>query len=98
MATNSQFRVPTPVNEPVHSYAPGTPAREALISKYNELYAGHVDVPMFINGEEVRTGNTVAITPPHDRHHTIGSWHRGDKTHVQAAVDAALAARPAWGS
>jgi 1-pyrroline-5-carboxylate dehydrogenase len=98
MSTNSQFRVPTPVNEPVHSYAPGTPAREALVAKYNEMYAGHVDVPMFINGEEVRTGQTVNITPPHDRHHTIGAWHRGDKTHVQAAVDAALAARPAWGS
>ena len=98
MSTNSQFRVPTPVNEPVHSYAPGTPAREALVAKYNEMYAGHVDVPMFINGEEVRTGQTVNITPPHDRHHVIGAWHRGDKTHVQAAVDAALAARPAWGS
>ena len=98
MSTNSQFRVPTPVNEPVHSYAPGTPAREALVAKYNEMYAGHVDVPMFINGEEVRTGQTVNITPPHDRHHTIGAWHRGDKTHVQAAVDAALDARPAWGS
>ena len=98
MSTNSQFRVPTPVNEPVHSYAPGTPAREALVAKYNEMYAGHVDVPMFINGEEVRTGQTVNITPPHDRHHTIGAWHRGDKTHVHAAVDAALAARPAWGS
>ncbi len=98
MSTNSQFRVPNPVNEPVHSYAPGTPAREALVAKYNEMYAGHVDVPMFINGEEVRTGQTVNITPPHDRHHTIGAWHRGDKTHVHAAVDAALAARPAWGS
>lgn len=98
MSSNSQFRVPTPVNEPVYSYAPGTPAREALIAKYNELYAAHVDIPMVINGEEVRTGQTVNITPPHDRHHTIGAWHRGDKTHVQAAVEAALAARPAWGS
>ena len=98
MSSNSQFRVPTPVNEPVYSYAPGTPAREALVAKYNELYAAHVDIPMVINGEEVRTGQTVNITPPHERHHTIGAWHRGDKTHVHAAVDAALAARPAWGS
>ena len=98
MSSNSQFRVPTPVNEPVYSYAPGTPAREALVAKYNELYAAHVDIPMFINGEEVRTGQTVNITPPHDRHRIIGAWHRGDKTHVHAAVDAALAARPAWGS
>ncbi len=98
MSSNSQFRVPTPVNEPVYSYAPGTPAREALVAKYNELYAAHVDIPMVINGEEVRTGQTVNITPPHDRHHTIGAWHRGDKTHVHAAVDAALSARPAWGS
>jgi 1-pyrroline-5-carboxylate dehydrogenase len=98
MSSNSQFRVPTPVNEPVYSYAPGTPAREALVAKYNELYAAHVDIPMVINGEEVRTGQTVNITPPHDRHRIIGAWHRGDKTHVHAAVDAALAARPAWGS
>ena len=98
MSSNSQFRVPTPVNEPVYSYAPGTPAREALVAKYNELYAAHVDIPMVINGEEVRTGQTVNITPPHDRHRIIGAWHRGDKTHVHAAVDAALAARPTWGS
>lgn len=98
MATNSQFHVPAPLNEPIYSYAPGTPAREALVAKYNEMYAQHIDVPMVINGKEVRTGNTVNIAPPHDRHHVIGCWHRGDKSHVQAAVDAALAARPQWGS
>jgi 1-pyrroline-5-carboxylate dehydrogenase len=93
MATNSQFHVPAPINEPIYSYAPGTPAREALVAKYNEMYAQHVDVPMVINGKEVRTGKTVNIAPPHDRHHVIGCWHRGDKSHVQAAVDAALARR-----
>lgn len=98
MSTNSQFRVPTPVNEPVYSYAPGTPAREALVAKYQEMYQQHVDVPMVINGEEVRTGTTVKIAPPHDHQHVIGQWHRGDRKHVEAAVDAALAARPAWGA
>ncbi len=96
--SNSLFKVPAPINEPVFTYAPGTPAREALIQKYTEMFHQTIDIPMFIGGEEIRTGATVPISPPHDRHHVIGHWHRGGKEQVSQAVEAALAARDAWGS
>jgi 1-pyrroline-5-carboxylate dehydrogenase len=51
---------------------------------------------MYIGGEEVKTGNTTAIFPPHDRAHKIGQFHSGDKEHVTQAINAALGAKPAW--
>ncbi|WP_114781844.1 L-glutamate gamma-semialdehyde dehydrogenase [Botryobacter ruber] len=90
------FKVPTPVNEPVKSYAPGSPEREELLSTYQALKADEVDVPMFIGGDEVRTGNKQPILQPHDHQHVLGYYHEGDATHVEQAINAALAAREAW--
>jgi 1-pyrroline-5-carboxylate dehydrogenase len=90
------FNVPPAKNEPVVDYAPGTPEREALQKKYKELYNGHIEVPMYIGGEEVMTGDTHELTPPHDHKHVIGKYHRGNKEHVQKAVDSALAAKSKW--
>lgn len=90
------FRYPTPTNEPINSYAPGTPERASLKAKLAELKSQQMDIPMVIGGEEIRTGNTVAIHPPHETAHTLGHYHKGDSTHVKAAIDAALAARSAW--
>ncbi|MDR9398615.1 MAG: L-glutamate gamma-semialdehyde dehydrogenase [Salibacter sp.] len=90
------FNVPPAKNEPVVDYAPGTPEREALQKKYKELYNGNIEVPMYIGGEEVKTGDTHELTPPHDHKHVIGKYHRGNKEHVQKAVDSALAAKSKW--
>jgi 1-pyrroline-5-carboxylate dehydrogenase len=60
------------------------------------MYNRNIDVPMHINGEEVRTGNTKNITPPHDHKHVVGQYHTADKSHVDAAISTALAARDAW--
>ncbi len=90
------FNYPLPVNEPVHSYAPGTAERKALKETLKALKSEQLDIPMYIGGEEVRTGNTQPIHPPHEIKHTLGNFHAGDATHVQQAIDAALAAKQAW--
>jgi 1-pyrroline-5-carboxylate dehydrogenase len=90
------FHYALPVNEPVLSYAPGTPERARLKEVLAELKATQVDVPMYIGGEEVRTGKTVTMHPPHERAHTLGVFHAGDASHVEKAIECALSAREAW--
>ncbi|AMM50468.1 1-pyrroline-5-carboxylate dehydrogenase [Rufibacter sp. DG15C] len=93
---NGFFNVPIPVNEPVKSYAPGSKEREELLNTYNELREQQLDIPMYIGGEEVRSGKTATIAPPHDHKRVIANYHQGDASHVQQAIDAALAAREQW--
>lgn len=90
------FQLPEVKNEPVKSYAPGTPERAGLKQKLTELNQGGLDLPMIIGGKEVRTGNLKDIRPPHNHRHLLGHYHQGDKTHVQMAIDAALKAKTAW--
>jgi 1-pyrroline-5-carboxylate dehydrogenase len=91
------FSVPLPANEPVKPYAPGSKEKESLLAKYKELYNQKgVDIPMYIGGEEVRTDNKKRMAPPHDHKHTLGHFNYGDASHVNAAIDAALAARKQW--
>ncbi|MCC9166737.1 L-glutamate gamma-semialdehyde dehydrogenase [Pontibacter harenae] len=90
------FKVPTPVNETVRSYAPGSPERAELQRVYKELKSQELDVPMYIGGDEVRTGNTHPMLQPHDHQHILGRFHEGDADHVEQAINAALAAREMW--
>ncbi|WP_435579791.1 L-glutamate gamma-semialdehyde dehydrogenase [Gilvibacter sp.] len=90
------YEVPVAVNEPVKDYAPGSPERAAVLAAYKELYNANVDVPMYINGEEVRTGDTATMSPPHEHQHILGSYHRATQANVQSAIDGALEARKAW--
>lgn len=92
------FNVPKAVNEPVKGYAPGSPEREELLATYKSMFNSNIDVPMHINGEEIRTGNTKNITPPHDHQHVVGQYHTADKSHVDTAISTALAARQEWSS
>jgi len=94
--TNYGFKVPEPKNEPVLSYAPGTPERAEIISMIEKMRSEVVDIPMIINGQEVRTENKIAVHPPHDIKHTLGYFYRGGAEHVQMAIDAALAAKERW--
>ena len=88
--------MPSPVNEPVLSYAPGTTEREILQSTYKEMYHSKVDAPMYIGDQEVRTDTKVAMTCPHDHQHVLGHFSEGDASHVKDAVKAALEAKEAW--
>ena len=92
------FNVPIAVNEPVKGYAPGSTEREELLATYKKMYASNIDIPMHINGKEVRTGNTKNVTPPHDHKHVVGQYHTADKSHINEAIETALAARQAWSS
>ena len=90
------FKLPETKNEPVLSYAPGTPERKALQQTLAELNRGGVDIPMIIGGKEVRTNKLHDIRPPHNHQHLLGHYHQGDSSHVKMAIDAALKAKPAW--
>ncbi|MBS1489232.1 MAG: L-glutamate gamma-semialdehyde dehydrogenase [Bacteroidetes bacterium] len=92
------FKVPTPKNEPVLSYAPGSTERAALKKALQEARAKELDIPMYIGAEEVRTGNKKKLSPPHDHRHTLGYFHQGDKSHVLQAIHAAMAAKELWAS
>ncbi|MCU4162606.1 L-glutamate gamma-semialdehyde dehydrogenase [Carboxylicivirga caseinilyticus] len=90
------FNVPKAVNEPVKSYAPGSPERAELKKQLELLRSQELDIPMFIGGQEIRTDNKKRIHPPHEINHTLGYYHQGDETHVHMAIDAALKARKKW--
>ena len=90
------YDVPAVTNEPIFSYAPGSPERAELQATIKEMRSKEIDVPMYIGGEEVRTGKLFTMTPPHDHKHVLGHYHLGEKKHIQMAIDAALAAKPAW--
>ena len=93
---NAFFKVPEPKNEPVLSYSKGSAERAELKAQLAAYKAMQVDIPMIIGGKEIRTGNKIAIHPPHEIKHTLGHYHKGTKEHVVMAIDAALAAREAW--
>jgi len=92
------YKLPPIKNEPLLHYAPRSAERNALKLKLEELNRGGLDLPMIIDGKEVRTGKLMEIRPPHNHRHLLGHYHQGDQIHVQMAIDAALKAKPAWES
>ncbi len=90
------FQVPKAENEPVYSYAPGTIERKALKEAVAEARSQQIEIPMYIGGKEVKSGNLVEMHPPHDINHSLGHYHKGDASHVQMAIDAALKAKEDW--
>ena len=94
--SNAIYKVPAAINEPVLNYSPGSPERETLKAAIKKMRSETRDIPMYIDGKEIRSGNKVKIAPPHDHQHIVGYFHQGDKSHVQLAIDAALKARANW--
>jgi 1-pyrroline-5-carboxylate dehydrogenase len=92
------YSIPLPKNETVLTYAPGSKERAALKRALDEARSKTLDIPMYIGGEEVRSGKKKPISPPHDRHHILGHFHEGDKGHVEQAINAALGAKEQWAS
>ncbi|MBT9189903.1 L-glutamate gamma-semialdehyde dehydrogenase [Zobellia russellii] len=90
------FHVPTAINEPIKSYAPGSPEREEVLEQYRSYFNGNEDIPLYIGSEEIKTGNTKPMSPPHDHKHVVGHYHVAEKTHVTKAIDNCLASRSAW--
>lgn len=90
------FNVPAPQNEPVLNYSPGSSERARLKAALKEARSQQIDIPMYIGGQEIRTGETLEIRPPHDHRHLLATYHDGGKSHVTAAIGAALAAKENW--
>ena len=90
------YNVPPAINEPVKSYKPNSPERNELLATYKKMYTQKVDIPVYIGSEEIRTGNTISIHPPHDIKHTVGNYHTAEKKHIKQAIETALEARKKW--
>lgn len=93
---NSIFKFPNPGNEPVKSYAPGTPEKAELKKTLKQLSGEHWDIPLVIGGKEIRTGNTGKVVMPHDHQHVLATYHKAGEKEVQMAIDAAMKARKEW--
>ncbi|HHB52802.1 MAG TPA: L-glutamate gamma-semialdehyde dehydrogenase [Saprospiraceae bacterium] len=93
---NGFYKVPKAVNEPVRAYAPGSKEREDLLAMYKKMYREKVDIPVYIGSEEIRTGKTGSIHPPHDINHSLGQFHQAEQEHIEKAVQTALEARKKW--
>jgi len=90
------FRPPPPQNEPVKDYAPGSPEREQVRVRLEQMRAGEIEIPLVIGGKEIRTGDTFQAVMPHDRKHVLATVHKGDATHVEQAIKAAGEAWEDW--
>lgn len=94
--SNAFFQVPIAKNEPVLSYKPGSPERKALKEAIAAFKATQTTIPMTIGGKKATSDKLIPIHPPHEINHILGHYHRGDQKHVQMAIEAAMAAKPAW--
>ena len=90
------FNVPKAVNEPVKAYKPGSPEKEAVLAAYNKMWNETIDVPLHIGSEEIRTGNTLTMSAPHDHKHIVGTYHLAEKKHIEQAIANALEAKDKW--
>jgi 1-pyrroline-5-carboxylate dehydrogenase len=98
MSFNGRRRIPSPVNEPVRSYAPGSPERAELKARLNSMAAERIDIPMVIDGRDVSTGTTASAVMPHDHRHVLGDYHLAGQAEIDTAITSAVAAQHEWAS
>jgi len=96
LMNNAVVNVPMPVNEPVYSYAPGTPERAKLKAALDEMAAKKIEIPLIIGGKEIRTGKIGKVVMPHDHQHVMAEYHMAGEAEVQMAIEAAMAAKQDW--
>lgn len=94
--SDAVFSLPRPQNEPVQSYAPGDPKRESLKRALDKMAAQKVEIPLFIGGQEVRTGKTRKVVMPHDHGHVLAEFHLAGPKELRMAADAAVKAQKSW--
>ncbi|MEO5674752.1 MAG: L-glutamate gamma-semialdehyde dehydrogenase [Chitinophagales bacterium] len=94
--TNGQFTIPAAINETNLTYAPGTTERADLKAALRMIKADRADIPMFIGGKEIRTGEKIQINPPHEHRDVLGDFHKGNASHVRLAIAAAMRAKRNW--
>ena len=96
MSFNGRRQIPPPVNEPVKSYAPGSPERCELKARLNAMASERIDIPMLIGGKDVRTGRTANAVMPHCHRHVLGDYHLATEAELQGAIASAVAAQREW--
>ncbi|GAB3349586.1 L-glutamate gamma-semialdehyde dehydrogenase [Lysobacter tyrosinilyticus] len=89
-------KAPVPVNEPVKGYAPGSPERASLQARLKTMSAARIEMPLVIDGKDVRTGRLGEAVMPHRHAHVLGDFHQGGEAEVRAAIDAAMRAKQDW--
>jgi 1-pyrroline-5-carboxylate dehydrogenase len=92
------FEVPMAINEPIKSYAPGTPERAEVLKQYKEYFEGSLEVPLYIGSDEITTASTRTMSPPHDHKHILCKYYLAKKSHVSLAIENALKSRETWAS
>jgi 1-pyrroline-5-carboxylate dehydrogenase len=95
-ALNAVRQVPLPVNEPIKSYAPGSPERAELKARLQSMAAERIEIPLVIGGKEIRTGKTQQSVMPFQHKHVLATWHGAEPKHIQMAIRASLDARKEW--
>ncbi|AQT67427.1 1-pyrroline-5-carboxylate dehydrogenase 1 [Anaerohalosphaera lusitana] len=93
---NTSSNVPKPANEPVLSYAPGTPERDLLKEELNRLESEVIEIPLIIGGKEIKTGNTGKCIQPHDHQKVLATFHKASEAEVELAIEASLKAKDQW--
>ena len=92
----TDFTVPKPENDPIQSYAPGTPERKELKATLDELKGKEVEIPIIIGGKEIKTGNTQKCIIPHNHKHVLAHFHQAGESEVKQAIEAAGEAWKSW--
>src|SRR6478672_8954759 len=95
---NGNRRVPVPVNEPVKSYAPGSPERASLKDRLKSMSNERIDIPAIIGGREIRSGNIAQSVMPHNHRHVLADWHKAADADVDSAIAASADAAKEWAS
>ncbi len=98
LINNGVINIPEPVNEPILTYAPGSPEKEKVKTALTEMAAKELDIPLIIGGKEVRTGDLGKAVMPHDHKHVLATYHKAGPKEVQMAIDAAVDAQEMWQS
>ncbi len=96
LLNNAILKVPAPTNEPIYSYAPGTPERAKLKAAIEELSAKQIEIPLIIGGKEIRTGKLGKVVVPHNHSQVLAEYHMAGKVEIELAVQAAMAAKAEW--
>ena len=90
---SDSFKVPVPVNEPIKDYAPNSDEKRSLVEKINELSSTTVEIPIIIDGKEIKTGNTANCVMPHNHNHVLGTYHQASEKEIGMAIESCLEAQ-----
>ena len=90
------YKVPVPANEPIKDYKPNSDEKRSLVEKINELSSSTIEIPIIIDGKEIKTGDTGNCVKPYDHSHVLGTYHKASESEVKMAIESSLDAWSDW--